>query len=78
MPTRRSFMWLPVVGTAAATHTKWVSHALAQESDQRGGAMGIRPLPTSIAALQSMTSQVQPITNYERLVRIEKAKKLME
>jgi len=39
--------------------------------------MGSRPLPTSIAALQSMTSQVQPITNYERLVR-KKAKKLME
>jgi len=63
---------------AAATLTKLVSPAITPESEPPGAVMGSRPLPTSIAALQSMTSQVQPITNYERLVRIEKAKKLME
>ncbi len=78
MPTRRLFMWLSGVGAAAATLAERVSPALAQESEPQGGAMGNRrPLPTSIAALQSMTSQVQPITNDERMARIEKAKKLM-
>ena len=77
MSTRRSFMWLSGVVAPAATLNKWVSPALTQEAEQPGGVMGSRPLPASITALQSMTSQVQPITNYERLVRIEKAKKLM-
>ena len=77
MSTRRSFMWLSGLVAPAATLTKWVSPAMPQESEQRGGEMESRPLPTSIAALPSMTSQVQPITNYERLARIEKAKKLM-
>jgi len=70
-------MWLSGVVAPAATLNKWVSPALTQEAEQPGGVMGSRPLPASITALQSMTSQVQPITNYERLVRIEKAKKLM-
>ena len=80
MATRRSFIWLSGAGPTAATftRTKWLSPALAQESEQRSGATGNRgPLPTSIAALRSMTSQVQPITNDERLARIERAKKLM-
>lgn len=34
-------------------------------------------LPPSIAALTSMTGQVRPITNDERLARIEKARRLM-
>src|SRR5215475_1426231 len=76
MSTRRSFMWLSGV-VAPATLTRWVSPAVTQESEQRGGVLGRRPLPASITALQSLTSQVQPITNYERLARIEKAKKLM-
>jgi len=70
-------MSLPGVAAAAATLTKWVSPALAQEFEPEPGALGNRPLPASIAALQSMTSQVQPVTNDERLARIEKAKKLM-
>jgi Xaa-Pro dipeptidase len=77
MSTRRSFMWLSGVVASATTLTKSIAAAIPQESEQRSGVMGSHPLPTSIAALQSMTSQVQPITNYERLVRIEKAKKLM-
>lgn len=77
MSTRRSFMWLSGVAAPAATLTKRVSHVITQASGQQGEVMGNRPLPTSITALQSMTSQVQPITNYERLARIEKAKKLM-
>src|SRR5215469_7681153 len=78
MPTRRLFLWLSGVAATTATLAKWVSPALAQESEQRAEATGNRgPLPTSIAALQSMTSRVQPISNDERLARIEKAKKLM-
>src|SRR5215469_8515591 len=77
MSTRRSFMWLSGVVAPAATLTEWVSPAMPQESEQRGGEMESRPLPRSITSLPSMTSQVQPITGYERLARIEKAKKLM-
>jgi len=77
MSTRRSFMWLSGIVAPAATLTKLGSPAMTQESKQRGEVMGSHTLPTWITALQSMTSQVQPITNYERLVRIEKAKKLM-
>jgi Xaa-Pro dipeptidase len=50
---------------------------MTEESEQRGGMMGSRPLPTSVAALPSMASHVRPITSYERMARIEKAKKLM-
>lgn len=77
MSTRRSFMWLSGVVAPAATLMRSVSPDMTQGSEQRGGVMGSGPLPTSIAALPSMTSQVQPITNYERLARIEKAKQLM-
>ena len=35
------------------------------------------PLPPSIAALPSMREQARPITNSERLARLEKARRLM-
>src|SRR5215469_11850714 len=65
MSTRRSFMWLSGIVAPAAILTKRVPAAMTQESEQRGEVMGSRPVPTSIAALPSMTSQVQPITNDE-------------
>lgn len=46
---------------------------------RRGGAasQSSSPLPPSIAALTSMRSQARPITNEERRLRVEKARRLM-
>ena len=53
------------------------SAAKAQRPRANAEAPPTGPLPASIAALQSMTSLVRPITNVERQARIEKARKLM-
>jgi Xaa-Pro dipeptidase len=74
MFSRRSFLWLSSAGAAAAATAKLGPLASAQERPQqtpRGS------LPPPIAALQSMTSRVRPITNTERIARVEKAKSLM-
>lgn len=42
-----------------------------------GDAPPLAKVPPAIAALQSMTAQVRPITNAERFARIEKARRLM-
>ena len=65
MLSRRSFLWVSPTAFAFA------SEAIAQRAQPPAS------LPPSIAALESMTSQVRPITNDERLARIEKARKLM-
>src|SRR5579863_3121171 len=71
MFSRRSFMRI----TSAAAAVKLAPLAKAQKAAQEPATGG--KLPPSIAALQSMTGQVRPITNDERSARIEKAKKLM-
>jgi len=70
MLSRRSFMWI----SSGAVATKWVPPAGAQRSPT---AASSGPFPPPIAALQSMTGQVRPITNEERQARIEKSKRLM-
>src|SRR3984885_709431 len=72
MLSRRNF--LLASGGAAAGLAR-----LANAQRVRGNAEApwAGPLPASIAALQSMTGQVRPITNAEREARIEKARKLM-
>jgi Xaa-Pro dipeptidase len=74
MFTRRSFLW----STAAALIASRGPRLLARNA-QRGQREPIEsgPLPPSIAALASMRDQARPITNEERLKRIERAKALM-
>jgi Xaa-Pro dipeptidase len=71
MLSRRSFLFASgaVVGLAP----------LADAQRGRGAAEAplSGPLPPAIAALQSMSGLVRPITNSERVARIEKARKLM-
>jgi Xaa-Pro dipeptidase len=71
MLSRRSFLFTSgaVVGLAP----------LADAQRGRGAAEAplSGPLPPAIAALQSMSGLVRPITNSERVARIEKARKLM-
>ena len=68
MLNRRSFLSL----TAALVGTP--TFAL----QRRGGAsQSSSPLPPSIAALTSMRNQARPITNEERRLRVEKARRLM-
>ncbi|MGE5361398.1 MAG: M24 family metallopeptidase [Bacteroidales bacterium] len=66
MSSRRAFLNSAAVTVAAA--------ALPRVS---GAQQSSAPLPPSIAALQSMKSQATPITNAERLQRIEQARRLM-
>lgn len=66
MPSRRSFLQSAAVAAGAASLPSLASA-------QPGSA----PLPPSIAALQSMRAEAKPITNTERLQRIEKARRLM-
>jgi Xaa-Pro dipeptidase len=66
MCTRRSFI---AGATAAAT-------GLVLPSDA-GAGQASSPLPPSLAALESMKPQAQPIDNEERRGRIEKARRLM-
>jgi Xaa-Pro dipeptidase len=75
MLSRRSFIRLSSAGAAATAAAKWPIAAPAQGQRSQESLHG--PLPPPIAALQSMTSQVRPITNDERMARVEKAKSLM-
>jgi len=68
MLTRRQM--LRTGGLAGAAFAGWPGATEAQ--DTPGGR-----LPPSIAALSSMSGQARPITNNERLARIEKARRLM-
>src|SRR5271167_4950267 len=70
MLSRRSLLCI----SSAAILNKLAPRAGAQQSQT---AASSKPLPPSLAALQSMTDQVRPITNQERQARVEKAKKLM-
>src|SRR5689334_12067270 len=66
---RRSFLkWTAAaVGSQAATERPG-----SQAGESSGGEV-----PTSIRALRPMTSGIVPITNAERLARLEKARRLM-
>ncbi len=72
MISRRSFMWL----SSSAAAGGWNLSASAEEQTPPSKASS-GTLPPAIAALPSMTALVSPITNDERLARIEKAKSLM-
>jgi Xaa-Pro aminopeptidase len=69
MASRRRFLQ---TGAAAAGVSVMVANFAQAKSDAKCGA-----LPPSIAALQSMKGQAQPITAAERGERQEKARKLM-
>ncbi|MFZ3244723.1 MAG: Xaa-Pro peptidase family protein [Candidatus Acidiferrales bacterium] len=75
MLSRRSFLRLSSAGVAAAAATKLTMGASARGRQPQEAMRG--PLPPPIAALSSMTARVRPITNDERMVRVEKAKRLM-
>ncbi len=70
MLSRRSFMLV----SSAAVLSRTAPPVLAQRA-QPPAFHG--PLPPSIAALQSLTGQVRPVSNEERQARIEKARRLM-
>lgn len=75
MLSRRLFLRLSSVGAAATAAGKW---ALGASGQARPPEQAVRaPLPPAIAALPSMTARVRPITNDERMARVEKAKRLM-
>ncbi|HSL21278.1 MAG TPA: Xaa-Pro peptidase family protein [Vicinamibacterales bacterium] len=74
MISRRSLFRLSALAGAAV----WSNRSFV-EADS-GGQPAARPasdLPAPIAALTSMRSQAKPITNDERLLRIERAQRLM-
>jgi Xaa-Pro dipeptidase len=73
MLSRRLFLRL---GSLAAGLTAAPHAAHARTTSLAPGEQAPAP-PPSIAALQSMRSQATPITNVERLQRIEKARRLM-
>lgn len=75
MLSRRSFMRLSSAAAATAVASKSTMGASAQGERPQEAARG--PLPPAIAALPSMTARVRPITNDERMARVEKAKSLM-
>ncbi|HKF50855.1 MAG TPA: Xaa-Pro peptidase family protein [Candidatus Acidoferrales bacterium] len=75
MLSRRSFLRVSSVGVAAAAVSKSTMTASAQGEQRPEPMRG--PLPPAIAALPSMITQVRPITNDERMARVEKAKSLM-
>jgi Xaa-Pro dipeptidase len=75
MLSRRSFLRLSSAGVAAAVVTKSTMGASAQGRQPQEAVRG--PLPPPIAALPSMTARVRPITNDERMARVENAKRLM-
>jgi Xaa-Pro dipeptidase len=72
MFNRRRFLWSSAAAMVLARVPK-----LDAQRGQRGGGGGGGPLPPSIAALTSMRDQATPITNAERLKRIDRAKELM-
>ena len=67
MNSRRRFLW----SAAAALAASRVPRVFAREAQAAGA------LPPSLAALTSMRGLAKPITNEERRVRIEKARRLM-
>ncbi|HLW87751.1 MAG TPA: Xaa-Pro peptidase family protein [Terriglobales bacterium] len=75
MLSRRSFLRLSSAGAVAAAAGKATMGASAQSQQPQEAVRG--PLPPPIAALPSMTAQVRPITNDERMARVDKAKSLM-
>ncbi len=75
MLSRRSFLRLTSAGVAAAAASKSLMGDSAQGRQPQEAMRG--PLPPAIAALPSMTPRVRPITNEERMARVEKAKSLM-
>ena len=75
MLSRRSFLRMSSSSVVAAAATRSLMGASAQEREPQEALRG--PLPPAIAALPSMTAQVRPITNDERMARVEKAKSLM-
>jgi Xaa-Pro dipeptidase len=75
MLSRRSFLRLSSAGAVAAAAGKATMGASTQSQQPQEAVRG--PLPPPIAALPSMTAQVRPITNDERMARVDKAKSLM-
>lgn len=74
MFSRRSFLGLSSAAVAAAACKSTMGASAQTERPQEAVH---RPLPPAIAALPSMTARVRPITNDERMARVEKAKSLM-
>jgi len=68
MPTRRDFLRVSSLSTIGAAVVPGVSEAAGQ---------GPAPVPAPIAPLKSMKGREKPITNEERLGRIERARRLM-
>jgi Xaa-Pro dipeptidase len=85
MWSRRSFLgWSSAAVAGAAASKAAVAAATASNAAKGAAAQGERPqetargpLPPAIATLPSMTARVRPITNEERMARVEKAKRLM-
>ncbi len=71
MLTRRDMLSLPAALAAAA------GAGVVAAQGRTGPAAGSPPLPDSIAGLRSMRDQARPITNEERLARLERARALM-
>ncbi len=77
MLSRRSFLRFTSAGVAAAAAGKSLMGAPTSAQEREPQEVMHGPLPPPIAALPSMTAQVRPITNDERMARVEKAKGLM-
>jgi Xaa-Pro dipeptidase len=68
MFTRRRFLWTGGLAAAAGTSRRASAQSLSGSAE---------PIPPSIAALTSMRDRATPITNVERLARLDKARRLM-
>ncbi|MGA8530746.1 MAG: twin-arginine translocation signal domain-containing protein, partial [Acidobacteriaceae bacterium] len=69
MISRRSFLRVSAASAAAAASLPSFGEAAGEDSPGQ--------LPAPIAALPSFVGRVKPISNQERLGRIERAKQLM-
>jgi Xaa-Pro dipeptidase len=81
-PNRRRFLrWSAAAGAGAGSAAIESRVARAQGATERPGGGGdagpIGQVPESIRALRPMTAGIVPITNAERLARLEKARRLM-
>ncbi len=72
MPANPSFSRRGFLGASAATVV-----ASTFPAAQAASAQPTTPLPPSIAALSDLSGHAQPFTNAERLVRIDRAQRLM-